>query len=86
MPHAVDLNFWKKTEEPKTRDVVIFSSLGDYEKRLKKLKETTNQATFDYCMDFIEKAMDRDNFMNPEEAKEFGLIDHIVKNRLEIIK
>ena len=34
----------------------------------------------------IEKAMDRDNFMNPEEAKEFGLIDHIVKNRLEVIK
>lgn len=34
----------------------------------------------------IEKAMDRDNFMNPEEAKAFGLIDHIVKNRLEVIK
>ena len=34
----------------------------------------------------IEKAMDRDNFMNPEEAKDFGLIDHIVKNRLEVIK
>ena len=34
----------------------------------------------------IEKAMDRDNFMSPEEAKEFGLIDNIVKNRLEIIK
>ena len=27
-----------------------------------------------------------ENFMNPEEAKEFGLIDHIVKNRLEVIK
>ena len=34
----------------------------------------------------IEKAMDRDNFMSPEEAKAFGLIDNIVKNRLEIIK
>lgn len=34
----------------------------------------------------IEKAMDRDNFMNPEEAKAFGLIDHIVKNRLDVIK
>ena len=34
----------------------------------------------------IEKAMDRDNFMSPEEAKAFGLIDGIVKNRLEIIK
>ena len=26
----------------------------------------------------IAKACDRDNFMSPEEAKEFGLIDHIV--------
>ena len=34
----------------------------------------------------IEKAMDRDNFMTPEEAKKFGLIDEIVSNRLEIVK
>ena len=32
----------------------------------------------------IEKAMDRDNFMNPEEALKFGLIDQIVANREEI--
>ena len=29
----------------------------------------------------IEKSMDRDNFMNAEEAKTFGLIDHVVKER-----
>ena len=29
----------------------------------------------------IEKAMERDNFMNPEEAKAFGLIDEVVVNR-----
>ncbi|MDO5386124.1 MAG: ATP-dependent Clp endopeptidase proteolytic subunit ClpP [Pseudomonadota bacterium] len=34
----------------------------------------------------IEKAMDRDNFMNPEEALKFGLIDQIVANRAEISK
>lgn len=34
----------------------------------------------------IEKAMDRDNFMSPEEAKDFGLIDNIVKNRLDVLK
>ncbi len=34
----------------------------------------------------IEKAMDRDNFMTPVEAKKFGLIDEIVTNRLEIVK
>jgi ATP-dependent Clp protease protease subunit len=32
----------------------------------------------------IEKAMDRDNFMTAEAAKEFGLIDEIVVNRTEI--
>lgn len=34
----------------------------------------------------IEKAMERDNFMTPEEAKKFGLIDHIVSSREEILK
>ncbi len=33
----------------------------------------------------IEKAMDRDNFMSPEEAKEFGLIDKVVTHRDTII-
>ena len=32
----------------------------------------------------IEKAMDRDNFMTPKEALDFGLIDHIITNREEI--
>ena len=31
----------------------------------------------------IEKAMDRDNFMTPIEAKKFSLIDEIVSNRLK---
>ncbi|MDR2723939.1 MAG: ATP-dependent Clp endopeptidase proteolytic subunit ClpP [Holosporaceae bacterium] len=32
----------------------------------------------------IEKAMDRDNFMSPEEAKAFGLIDEIIEKRINI--
>ena len=32
----------------------------------------------------IEKAMDRDNFMTPIEAKKFGLIDEIITNRREL--
>lgn len=32
----------------------------------------------------IEKAMDRDNFMSAEEAKTFGLIDHVVDKRPEL--
>jgi ATP-dependent Clp protease protease subunit len=31
----------------------------------------------------IAKATDRDNFLSPEESKEFGLIDHIVNTRPE---
>ena len=37
-------------------------------------------------VDVIKEAMERDNFMSPEEAKKFGLIDEIVTNRTEIIK
>jgi ATP-dependent Clp protease protease subunit len=29
----------------------------------------------------IEKAMDRDNFMSAEEAKEFGILDEVVSER-----
>ena len=29
----------------------------------------------------VEDALERDNFMIPEEAKEWGLIDEIVENR-----
>jgi len=29
----------------------------------------------------VEKALDRDNFMSPQEAKDWGLIDEIVENR-----
>ena len=34
----------------------------------------------------IEKAMERDNFMTPEEAKKFGLVDHIVTSREDVMK
>lgn len=34
----------------------------------------------------IEKAMDRDNFMTPEEALKFGLIDQIITNRDDVVK
>ncbi len=31
----------------------------------------------------IEKSMERDNFMSPEKAKEFGLIDEVIEKRPE---
>lgn len=32
----------------------------------------------------VEKAMDRDNFMSPVEAKDFGLIDQVVNSRADV--
>ena len=37
-------------------------------------------------IDVIERAMERDNFMTPQDAKKFGLIDHIVTSREELSK
>ena len=52
----------------------------DMRRRLNKIyADNTGQK-----LSVIEKAMDRDNFMTPEEALKFGLIDHIVTNRNEI--
>jgi ATP-dependent Clp protease protease subunit len=31
--------------------------------------------------DDIKKALERDNFMSPDSAKEFGLIDEVVEKR-----
>ncbi len=33
----------------------------------------------------IEKAMERDNFMSAEKAKEFGIIDKVIENRPEML-
>ena len=33
----------------------------------------------------IERRMDRDSFLSPEEAKEFGLIDEVVDSRKDVI-
>ena len=32
----------------------------------------------------IEKSMERDNFMSPQKAKEFGIIDEVIEKRPEI--
>lgn len=51
----------------------------DMRKRLNRIySENTGQK-----LAVIEKAMDRDNFMTPEEALKFGLIDGIVASREE---
>lgn len=51
----------------------------DLRKRLNKIySENTGQK-----LSIIEKAMDRDNFMTPNEALNFGLIDKIITHREE---
>lgn len=36
-------------------------------------------------LDVIEGAMERDRFMSPEEAQAFGLIDHVITSRPEVL-
>jgi ATP-dependent Clp protease protease subunit len=53
------------------------------------LRARLNQMYVDHTgqtLKAIEKAMDRDNFMNADEAKAFGLIDHVVKERPKLDK
>ena len=46
----------------------------------KRLNEIYSKQT-DKSVDDIKKALERDNFMTPEVAKEFGLIDEVVEKR-----
>jgi ATP-dependent Clp protease protease subunit len=53
-------------------------------KEILKLRKNLNEiysANTGQPLDVIEAAMDRDNFMSPQEALDFGLIDEIVVNR-----
>jgi ATP-dependent Clp protease, protease subunit len=47
----------------------------------KRLNEIYSKHT-NKAVDDIKKALERDNFMTPEVAKDFGLIDEVVENRL----
>ncbi len=56
-------------------------NLVELKKRMNKLySQHTGQK-----LSVVEKAMERDNFMTPEDALKFGLIDQIVANRAEIV-
>ena len=53
-------------------------------KEILSLRERLNQIYVDHTgqkLAEIEKAMERDNFMSPEDAKKFGLIDEIYAKR-----
>jgi ATP-dependent Clp protease protease subunit len=46
----------------------------------KRLNEIYSKHT-GKSVDDVKKALERDNFMTPESAKEFGLVDEVVENR-----
>jgi len=46
----------------------------------KRLNEIYSKHTGKTVED-VKKALERDNFMTPESAKEFGLIDEVVEKR-----
>jgi ATP-dependent Clp protease protease subunit len=51
-----------------------------------KLKDRLNQIYVNHTgqkMKAVVDALERDNFMSPEDAKEWGLIDEIVTNRVK---
>ena len=52
-----------------------------------KLKDRLNQIYVKHTgqkIKAVEAALERDNFMSPEDAKEWGLIDEIVENRAKM--
>jgi ATP-dependent Clp protease protease subunit len=60
------------------------SDIMIHAKETQDLKDRLNQIYQKHTgqdIETIEKALDRDNFMSPEEAKEWGLVDNIVEAR-----
>ncbi|MCQ2740616.1 MAG: ATP-dependent Clp endopeptidase proteolytic subunit ClpP [Alphaproteobacteria bacterium] len=58
-------------------------------KEILDMKKRLNQIYAQHTgkkLNVIESAMERDNFMTPQEAKKFGLIDHVVTSREELSK
>ena len=60
----------------------ILDSTNNYdESTLKQVSNYLNSKYSGKTIDEIKKALERDNFMTPSEAKDFGLIDEVVVKR-----
>ncbi|HSQ85387.1 MAG TPA: ATP-dependent Clp protease proteolytic subunit, partial [Desulfobacterales bacterium] len=58
-------------------------------KEILRMKETLNQILVRHTgkdLGQIQNDTDRDFFMSGEEAKEYGIIDHVIKNRDDLNK
>ena len=56
-------------------------------KHMLKLKRSLNEIISKHTgqsYDIVDKACDRDNFMSPDEAKAFGLVDEVVASRKQV--
>src|SRR5688572_26735933 len=62
------------------------SDIEIHAREILELRKRLNQIYVKHCnqkLTIVEKAMERDNFMPPEDAKKFGLIDHIIATRAD---
>lgn len=61
MPHATDLDLWKKPEGKeveKDLDIVLFSSIKDYEQQLEELKAATPEPLFKLMMEMYNLSLE----------------------------
>lgn len=62
------------------------SDIEIHAKEIRVLKERLNNIYVKHTgqdYEVIERALDRDNFMSAEEAKEFGIVDHVYEKRVD---
>ena len=62
------------------------SDIALHAKEILELKDRLNKIYVKHCdqdLEVVEKALDRDNFMTAEEAKDWGLVDEIVSRHVE---
>ena len=62
------------------------SDIALHAKEILELKDRLNKIYVKHCdqdLEVVEKALDRDNFMTAEQAKDWGLVDEIVARHVE---
>ena len=76
---TVFLIFYKGLQETN-----IYTPNSEIKKDILDTKKRLNDLYVKHCgkdLKTVEDAMERDNYMNPDQALEFGLIDKIVESR-----
>ncbi|WP_028326131.1 ATP-dependent Clp endopeptidase proteolytic subunit ClpP [Desulfatirhabdium butyrativorans] len=63
------------------------SDIAIQAKEILRLKDTLNQILAQHTgrpIDVIQRDTDRDFFMSGQEAKEYGIVDHVIRNREDL--